>query len=68
MGLYGNLAVDSSVNFRFGGNVQQALEEGLQRFIIEKIVKRRDVFGQWIEESNLPNVAGKLGGLKIIRW
>ena len=28
-----------------------------QRFIIEKIVERRDVFGQLIEESNLPNVA-----------
>ena len=27
-----------------------------QRFIIEKIVERRDVFGQLIEESNLPNV------------
>ena len=38
-----------------------------QRFIIEKIVERRDVFGQLIEESNLPNVAYKLGGLKIVR-
>ena len=38
-----------------------------QRFIIEKIVQRRDVFGQLIEKSNLPNVAYKLGGLKIIR-
>ena len=72
--------VDSSVNFRFEGDLQQALEElkGLslfpvvqfkakQRFIIEKIVERRDVFGQLIEESNLPNVAYKLGGLKIVR-
>ena len=71
---------DSSVNFRFKGDLQQALEEleGLslfpvvqfkakQRFIIEKIVERRDVFGQLIEESNLPNVAYKLGGLKIVR-
>ena len=69
--------VDSSVNFRFKGDLQQALEEGLslspvvqfkakQRFIIEKIVERRDVFGQLIEESNLPNVAYKLGGLKIV--
>ena len=33
-----------------------------QRFIIEKIVERRDVFEQLIEESNLPNVAYKLGG------
>ena len=60
------------------GDFQQALEEGLslfpvvqfkakQRFIIEKIVERRDVFGQLIEESNLPNVAYKLGGLKIVR-
>ena len=56
-----------SVNFRFEGNVQQALEEGLQIFVIEKIVKRRDVLGQYIEESNLPNVACKLGGLKIVR-
>ena len=46
---------------------QQALEEGLQRFVIEKIVKRRDVLGHLIEESNLPNVACKLGGLKIVR-
>ena len=38
-----------------------------ERFIIEKIVERRDVFGQLIEESNLPNVAYKLGGLKIVR-
>ena len=38
-----------------------------QRFITEKIVERRDVFGQLIEESNLPNVAYKLGGLKIVR-
>ena len=38
-----------------------------QRFIIEKIVDRREVFGQLIEESNLPNVACKLGGLKIVR-
>ena len=38
-----------------------------QRFIIEKTVERRDVFGQLIEESNLPNVAYKLGGLKIVR-
>ena len=41
-----------------------------QRFIIEKIVERRDVFGQLIEESNLPslpNVGYKLGGLKIVR-
>ena len=72
--------VDSSVNFRFEGDLLQALEEleGLslfpvvqfkakQRFIIEKIVERRDVFGQLIEESNLPNVAYKLGGLKIVR-
>ena len=35
-----------------------------QRFIIEKIVEIRDVFGQLIEESNLPNVAYKLEGLK----
>ena len=35
-----------------------------QRFIIEKIVERRDVLGQLIEESNLPNVAYKLEGLK----
>ena len=28
-----------------------------QRFIIKKIVARRDVFGQLIEECNLPNVA-----------
>ena len=33
----------------------------------EKIVERRDVFGQLIEESNLPNVAYRLGGLKIVR-
>ena len=70
--------VDSSVNLRFEGDLQQALGEGLslfpvvqfkakQRFIIEKIVERRDVFGQLIEESNLPNVACKLGGLKIVR-
>ena len=38
-----------------------------QRFIIDKIVERRDVFGQLIQESNLPNVTYKLGGLKIIR-
>ena len=38
-----------------------------QRFIIEKIVERRDVFGQLIEESNLPNVAYKLWVLKIVR-
>ena len=49
--------VDSSVNVRFEGDLQQALEESLssfpvtqlkaeQRFIIEKIVGRRDVFGQ----------------------
>ena len=38
-----------------------------QRFMTEKIVKRRDVLGQLIEESNLPNVAYKLGGLKIVR-
>ena len=37
-----------------------------ERFIIEKIVERRDVFGQLIEESNLPNVAYKLGSLKIV--
>ena len=71
--------VDSSVKFRFEGDLQQALEEcgtecgpvvqfkAKQRFIIEKIVERRDVFGQLIEESNLPNVAYKLGGLKIVR-
>ena len=66
--------VYGSVNFRFEGYLHQALEEleGLslfpvvqlkakQRFIIEKIVERRDVFGQLIEESNLPNVAYKLG-------
>ena len=71
---------DSSVNFRFEGDLLQALEEleGLslfpvvqfkakQRFIIEKIVERRDVLGQLIEESNLPNVAYKLEGLKIVR-
>ena len=34
--------------------------------IIEEIVARRDVFWQLIEECNLPNVAYKLGGLKII--
>ena len=60
------------------GDLQPALEEGLslfpvvqfkgkQRFIIEKIVERRDVFGQLIEEFNLPNVAYKLGGLKLVR-
>jgi len=49
--------VDSSVNVRFEGDLQQALAESLssfsvmqlkaeQRFIIEKIVGRRDVFGQ----------------------
>ena len=39
-----------------------------ERCIIEKIVERRDVFGQLIEGSNLPNnVAYKLGGLKIVR-
>ena len=38
-----------------------------QRFIIEKIVERRDVFGQLKEDSNLPNVGYKLGGLKIVR-
>ena len=38
-----------------------------QRFIIEKIVERRDVLGQLIEESNLPNVAYKLEGLKVVR-
>ena len=38
-----------------------------QRFIIETIVERRDVFVQLIEESNFPNVAYKLGGLKIVR-
>ena len=38
-----------------------------QRFIIEKIVERRDVLGQLIEQSNLPNVAYKLGDLKIVR-
>ena len=40
-----------------------------QRFIIEMIVERRDVFEQLIEESNLPNVACKLGGegVKIFR-
>ena len=27
---------------------------------------RKDVFGQLIEECNLPNVAYKLGGFKII--
>ena len=64
--------VDSSVNLRFEGDLQQALGEDLSlfpvvqfkakhRFIIEKTVKRRDVFGQLIEESNLPNVACKLG-------
>ena len=37
-----------------------------QRFIIEEIMARRDVFGQLIEECNLPNVAYKLGGLKIV--
>ena len=30
-------------------------------------MERKDVFGQLIEESNLPNVAYKLGGLKIVR-
>ena len=69
--------VDNSVNFRFEGDLQQALEEGLslfpvvqfkvkQRFIVGKFVDRRDVFGQLIEESNLPNVACKLRGLKIV--
>ena len=49
--------VNSSVNVGFEGDLQQALEESLyffpviqlkaeQRFIIEKIVGRRDVFGQ----------------------
>ena len=38
-----------------------------QRFIIEKIVERRDVFGQLIEESNLPNVGYKLWVLNIVR-
>ena len=49
--------VVSSVNVRFEGDLQQALAESLssfqgmqlkaeQRFIIEKIVGRRDVFGQ----------------------
>ena len=38
-----------------------------ERFIIEKIVERRDVLGQLIEESNLPNAAYKLAGLKIVR-
>ena len=38
-----------------------------QRFIIEKLVERRDVFGKLVEECNLPNVAYKLGGLKIVR-
>ena len=37
-----------------------------QRFIVKEIVARRDVFGQLIEEGNLPNVAYKRGGLKII--
>ena len=41
--------------------------KGKQRFIIEKIVERRDVFGNLIEEFNLPNVAYKLGGLKLVR-
>ena len=70
--------VDSSVIFRFEGDLQQALAEGLslfpvvqfkakQRCIIEKIVERKDVLGQLIEESNLPNVAYKLRGLKIVR-
>ena len=49
--------VDGSVKVRFEGDLQQALEESLslfpvvhlkakQRPIIEKIVARRDVFGQ----------------------
>ena len=35
-----------------------------QKFIIEEIVGRRDVFRQLIEECNLPNVAYKQGVLK----
>ena len=38
-----------------------------QRFFTEKILERRDVFGHLKEESNLPNVGYKLGGLKIVR-
>ena len=38
-----------------------------ERFVIEKIVERRDVFGQLIEESNLTNISYKLGGLKLFR-
>ena len=57
--------VDSSVNFSFEGDLQQAREEGFslfpvvqfkakQRFIIEKVVERRDVFGQLITFQMLP--------------
>ena len=52
--------VDSTVNVRFEGDLQQALEESLfsfpvmqlkaeQRFIIEKIGGRRDVFPRSID-------------------
>ena len=38
-----------------------------QKFIIEEILWRKDVFGQLIEECNLPNIAYKLGGgVKIV--
>ena len=37
-----------------------------QKFIIEEIVGRRDVFRQLIEECNLPNVAYKQGGFEIV--
>ena len=50
--------VDNSVNLRFKGDLQQVPEESLslfpvvqlkaeQRSIIEKIVRRRDVFSNW---------------------
>ena len=64
---------------RFEGDLQQALEGGLSLIVscgtvqseakiyYWKIVERRDVFGQLVEESNLPSVAYKLGGLKIVR-
>ena len=37
-----------------------------QKFIIEEILWRKDVFGQLIEECNLPNIAYKLRGFKIV--
>ena len=36
------------------------------KFLIEEIVGRKDVFGQLIKECNLPNVAYKLRGFKIV--